>query len=58
MDSQFAIGSTYSIERAPTLLALERDIWPSQYNICVNWGLAHRGGRKLIPQGAFDQDSI
>ena len=23
----------HSIERVPTLLALERDIWPSQYNI-------------------------
>lgn len=55
MDGEFATGSIYSIERVPTLLALEHDIWPSQYNICVNWGLAHRGGQKLVPQGAIDQ---
>jgi hypothetical protein len=38
MDGQFATEQYLSHrERVPTILALERNIWPSQYNICVNW---------------------
>jgi hypothetical protein len=38
MDGQFATEQYLShIERVLNFLALERNIWPSQYNICVNW---------------------
>ena len=48
----------HSIERVPTLLVLERDIWPSQYNICVNWAWHTAEVKSSSRRGAFDQDSI